>query len=193
VRIGFGEYRIRDWAPADAGSIAKYANNRKIAMWLRDRFPYPYTKSDAEAFLAAVAQQDPRTTFAIATQDEAIGGVGLEFGADVHRFTAELGYWLGEPFWGRGIMTDAVRCFTAWAFENFEVYRIHAAAFAGNHPSVRVLEKAGFEREGCLRASVFKNGTIMDQLLYARIREDIIRSSSAGHVLGPRVTGPDCP
>jgi ribosomal-protein-alanine N-acetyltransferase len=173
VRIQFGEYGIRDWVSGDAGSIAKHANNRKIATWLRDRFPYPYTQSDAEAFLAAVAQQGLRTTFAIATEDQAIGGIGLEFGADVHRFTAELGYWLGEPFWGRGIMTDAVRHFTAWAFENFEVHRIFSSVFAGNRPSVRVLEKAGFEREGYLRASVFKNGRIMDQLLYARIKEGI--------------------
>ena len=176
MRIEFGEHRIRDWTPADAGSIAKYANNRKIAMWLRDRFPYPYTQSDADAFLSAVAKQDPRTTFAIATEDQAIGGIGLEFGADVHRFTAELGYWLGEPFWGRGIMTDAVRHFTAWAFENFEAHRICSSVFAGNRPSVRVLEKAGFEREGCLRASVFKNGTIMDQVLYARIKEGMVRN-----------------
>ncbi len=174
MNIAFGEYRIRDWVAKDAGSIAKYANNRKIARWLRDRFPHPYLRSDAEMFLSVVAQQDPRTTFAIATQDEAIGGIGLEFGADVHRFTAELGYWLGEPFWGRGIVTDAVRCFTAWAFENFEVHRIYSAVFEGNHGSVRVLEKSGFQREGCLQASVFKNGRIMNQLLYARIKDGIV-------------------
>jgi RimJ/RimL family protein N-acetyltransferase len=174
VRIAFGEYEIRDWVAEDAGSIAQYANNRKIALWLRDRFPYPYTESDAQVFLAAVAQQGVRTTFAIATEEQAIGGIGLEFGSDVHRFTAELGYWLGEPFWGRGIVTDAVRRFTVWAFETFEVHRIHAAVFEGNHGSVRVLEKAGFQREARLRASVFKNGRIMDQFLYARIKDGIV-------------------
>lgn len=173
MRIEFGEYTIRDWAAEDVGSIARYANNCKIAMWLRDRFPHPYTRSDAQTFLSLVAQQDRRTTFAIATGEEAIGGIGLEFGADIHRFTAELGYWLGEPFWGRGIVTDAVRCFTAWAFETFEVRRIYSAVFEGNHGSVRVLEKAGFQREGRLRASVFKNGRIMDQVLYARIKVGI--------------------
>jgi [ribosomal protein S5]-alanine N-acetyltransferase len=183
VRIEFGESMIRDWAAEDAGSIVKYANNRKIATWLRDRFPYPYTESDAQVFLSVVAQQDPRTTFAVATPDEAIGGIGLEFGADVHRFTAELGYWLGEPFWGRGIVTDAVRCFTAWVFQTFEVHRIYSAVFEGNHGSVRVLEKAGFQREGRLRASVFKNGRIMDQLLYARIKDGIVRSENAGNGL----------
>jgi len=173
VRITFGEYGIRDWVAGDVGSIAQYANNRKIAMWLRDRFPYPYTQSDAEAFLSVVAQQGVRTTFAIAMEEQAIGGIGLDFGADVHRFTAELGYWLGEPFWGRGIVTDVVRHFTAWAFANFEVYRISSTVFEGNHGSVRVLEKAGFQREARLRASVFKNGRIMDQLLYARIKDGI--------------------
>jgi RimJ/RimL family protein N-acetyltransferase len=178
VRIEFGEFQIRDWTSEDAQSLAMYADNRRIAMWLRDRFPYPYTLLDAEAFLLAVEQQDVRTTFALATADEAIGGIGLEFGADVHRFTAELGYWLGEPFWGRGIMTDAVRLFTAWAFESFEIHRIHAAVFAGNQASVRVLEKGGFQREACLHASVFKDGRILDQFLYAKTREEIVRARS---------------
>jgi len=174
VKIEFGEYRIRDWVPQDARCLARYANNGKVAQWLRDRFPHPYTRSDAHAFLSAVAALSVRTTFAVATEEEAIGGIGLDFGADVHRFTAELGYWLGEPFWGRGIMTDAVRHFTAWAFHHFELHRIHATVFAGNQASVRVLEKADFQREGCLRASVFKDGRVMDQLLYARVREGLV-------------------
>ncbi len=180
MRIDFGEYRIRDWVEGDAYSLVRYANNRRVAKWLRDRFPYPYTEADAQAFLAAVATLNLRTTFAIATDEEAIGGIGLEFGADIHRFTAELGYWLGEPFWGRGIMTDAVRRLTAWAFENFEVHRIYASVFAGNQASARVLEKAGFQREGHLRASVFKEGRVMDQFLYARINDGLIRSEHAG-------------
>lgn len=173
MRIELGEYVIRDLAIEDASSIAQYADNRKIAMWLRDRFPYPYTAADANNFLAAVTRQDPRTVFAIATQREVIGGIGLEFRDDVHRFTAELGYWLGEPFWGRGIMTEAVRRFTEWAFENLEVHRIYASIFDGNDASVRVLEKAGFQREGRQRAAVFKNGRILDQLLYAKIKDGI--------------------
>ncbi len=173
MRIEFDEYVIRDWSREDVASIAKYANNRNIAMWLRDRFPHPYTLCDAKAFLSVVFEQDPRIAFAVATNVEAIGGIGLEFGADVHRFTAELGYWLAEPFWGRGIMSEAVRRFTAWAFENLEVYRISAAVFADNAASVRVLEKAGFQREARLRASVFKDGRILDQWLYAKIKDGI--------------------
>ncbi len=173
MKIPLGDYMIRDWAKGDAWAVAKYANNRNIAMWLRDGFPYPYTLSDAEAFLATVSRQSPRTAFAVATPDEVIGGIGLEFGRDVHRFTAELGYWLAEPFWGRGIMTQAVTQFTVWAFEYFGLYRIYATIFQGNGASVRVLEKSQFQREGCLRASVFKNGRILDQFLYAKIRNDI--------------------
>ncbi|MBP7053784.1 MAG: GNAT family N-acetyltransferase [Phycisphaerae bacterium] len=173
MKIELGEYVIRDWSGKDAGAIARHANNAKVAMWLRDRFPCPYRVSDAKVFLGKVARQNPQTVFAIATQDEAIGGIGLEFRDDVHRFTAELGYWLGEPFWGRGIMTDAVRAFTTWSFEHFEVHRIYASVFDGNGASVRVLEKAGFQCEGRLRASVFKHGRILDQLLYAKINEPI--------------------
>ncbi|HNS19206.1 MAG TPA: GNAT family protein [Sedimentisphaerales bacterium] len=173
MRIEFGEYAIRDWSGGDAGAIARYANNPNVAIWLRDRFPCPYRLSDAKVFLGKVARQNPQTVFAIATQEEAVGGIGLEFRDDVHRFTAELGYWLGEPFWGRGIMTEAVRAFTAWSFEHFEVHRIYASVFDGNDASVRVLEKAGFQREGRLRASVFKHERILDQLLYARIDEPI--------------------
>jgi len=174
MQIEFGEYKIRDWAMEDAAAIIRYANNHRIAMWLRDRFPSPYTTADANNFLSVVTRQDPRTAFAIATPREAIGGIGLDFGDDVHRFTAELGYWLAEPFWGRGIMTDAVRLFTAWAFENLKLYRIFASVFDGNTASMGVLEKAGFVREGRLRAGVFKNGKILDQLLYAKVKEGIV-------------------
>jgi RimJ/RimL family protein N-acetyltransferase len=173
MKIRFGDYMVRDWRKDDAASITRHANNRNIAMWLRDRFPHPYTIYDAEGFLSAVSRQDPRLAFAIATRQEAIGGIGLDMGSDVQRFTAELGYWLGEPFWGRGIMSEAVAQFTAWAFEHVELYRIYASVFASNAASARVLEKAGFECEGRLRASVFKNGQILDQFLYARIKDGI--------------------
>lgn len=173
MRVEFGEYTIRDWTLDDASAIARHADNRRIAMWLRDRFPHPYTLCDAEEFLAVVLRQDPRVAFAIATSREAVGGIGLDRGADICRFSAELGYWLAEPFWGRGIMTEAVRHFTGWTFEHLEVFRVHASVFANNTASIRVLEKAGFQREGRLRASVFKNGRILDQLLYARIKDGV--------------------
>lgn len=117
-----------------------------------------------------VAAQNPLTNYAIATDIEAVGCIGLHIGEDVHRKTAELGYWLGESFWGRGIMTSAVAAFTDWAFHQFDLQRIYAEPFANNAGSTRVLEKAGYICEGRLRANVFKDGAILDSLIYARCR-----------------------
>ena len=161
---------IRPWRSDDADALVKYANNRKVWLNLRDAFPHPYTGAGAAAFLEMAGRQSPATVFAIATTEEAIGGIGVSLNADVHRFTAELGYWLGEPFWGKGLMNEAVVKFTEYAFESFQLKRIYAEPFAGNRGSCRVLEKAGFVLEGRLRCSVIKDGEILDQLLYARVR-----------------------
>jgi RimJ/RimL family protein N-acetyltransferase len=129
MNIKVGKCVIRDWRMDDAPSIAKYANNRKIWINLRDGFPYPYQLSDAENFLSKVAQQKPRIVFAIANDKEAIGSIGLMLGEDVHRFTAEMGCWLAEPFWNKGIMSEVVRGFTDFAFEKFEFNRIFAEPY----------------------------------------------------------------
>ena len=118
-----GKYIIRDWQIEDAPSIAKYANNRKIWINLRDVFPHPYSLQDAESFISHAIEAKPITVFAIATQLEAIGSIGLMLGKDVHRFTAEIGYWLAELFWGKGIMTQAVKSMTA--------YGIHVMGYPG--------------------------------------------------------------
>jgi len=161
---------ICDWHPNDASSIVKYANNKKIWVNLRDGFPHPFQLSEAETFLSKVAQQNPRTSFAIADDKEAIGSIGLMLGKDVHRFTAEMGYWLAEPFWDKGIMSKVVIRFTEFAFKKFALNRIFAEPYIKNTVSVRVLEKAGFVFEGKLQASVFKDGKVLDQFLYAKIR-----------------------
>ena len=173
MNLEVGKYEIRDWRIDDAPSIAQYANNRKIWINLRDGFPYPYQLPDAENFLSKVAQQNPRTVFAIANDKEAIGSIGLMLREDVHRFTAEMGYWLGEPFWNKGIMSGVVSRFTDFAFEKFEIYRIFAEPYISNSASARVLEKAGFVFEGTLRANVFKDRKVLDQFLYAKIRQGI--------------------
>ncbi len=162
---------IRPWSPEDAVAVQRYANNRKIWINLRDVFPHPYTLDDARAFLSRVTQERPQTTFAIATVSEAIGCLGLRIGSDVHCKRAELGFWLGEPFWGRGIMSEAVAELTRRAFGMFDLKRIYAEAFADNPASARVLEKAGFLCEGRLRASSFKDGRVLDSFLYARVRD----------------------
>ena len=115
-------------------------------------------------------QMDPRTVFAIATADEVIGCIGQMPGEDVHRFSAEMGYWLAEPFWGRGIMSEAVERFTEYAFAEFGLNRIFAEPYVGNEASARVLEKAGYVCEGVMRANVLKDGKVMDQYLYAKVR-----------------------
>jgi len=170
MRIKIGQYFIRDWERDDAPALAGHANNPKIAINLRDRFPHPYTLSDAESFLARVYSQKPRTSFAIATASEAIGGIGLMLGQDVHHLTAELGYWLAEPFWGKGVMTSAVIAISDYGFREFGLNRICALPYSYNLASMRVLEKAGFKFEGRLRASVVKGGKILDQNLYAKVR-----------------------
>ena len=164
---------LRDWQKEDKPTLAKHANNRKIWGNLRDAFPHPYGLADAEAFLATVFQQEPKTIFAIAHNHEAIGGIGLRIGEDVHRFTAELGYWLAEPFWNRGIMTQAVERFTEYAFDRFKLHRIYAMPYGFNQASARVLEKAGFECEGLLHAHVYKDGKILDQYVYAKINRTV--------------------
>jgi len=163
---------IRPWASGDADALVKYANNRRIWLDMRDAFPHPYTEASAHAFLELAEHQNPTITFfAIATGTEAIGGIGVVLNKDVHRFTAELGYWLGEPFWGKGIMTEAVSKFTDWAFDTFGLMRVYAEAYATNPKSCRVLEKCGFQFEGRLRSSAVKDGIVLDQMLFARIRK----------------------
>lgn len=164
-----GEYVIRDWTMEDAPSIAKYANNRKIWLNLRDAFPHPYRLQDAEAFISRAIKEHSKTFFVIATPAEAIGSIGLTLGKDVHRFCAELGYWLAEPFWGRGIMTDAVKAITEYAVHDLGLHRIFAEPYTTNTASAKVLAKAGFMWEGILRSSVYKDGMVLDQRLFSYI------------------------
>ncbi len=167
-----GEYRIRAWRIEDAPSLAKYADNRNIWINLRDGFPRPYTLQDAQSLISRATGADPETLFAIATQSEAIGSIGLMIGKDVHRFTAEIGYWLAEPFWGRGIMTRAVEVLVAYGIQDLGLHRIFAEPYTTNPASAIVLEKAGFIREGILRSSVFKDGKVLDQFMYSYVALD---------------------
>ena len=162
---------IRQWEESDVGALAKYANNRNIWLNLRDGFPYPYSRENAQAFLQTASCQNPVTFYAIATQEEAIGGIGITLNEDVHRLTAEMGYWLGEPYWGKGIMTETVTSFTDYVLEHFGLVRVYAEPYAYNASSCRVLEKAGFVLEGRMRSSVIKDGQITDQFLYARVKD----------------------
>jgi [ribosomal protein S5]-alanine N-acetyltransferase len=160
---------LRAWRPADAPSLAKHANNRNVASQLRDRFPHPYTLADARQFIQSVAGAQPTMLFAMVIDGEAAGGIGFFPGADVERFSAEIGYWLAEPHWGRGITVEAIRLVSAYAFDTCNMLRLFALPFADNLRSTRVLEKAGFAREALLRSSSVKYGEVRDQCLYALI------------------------
>ena len=163
---------LRAWRRSDISALIQYANNRKIWLNLRNVFPHPYTRAEADEWIALCeSNQGPPTHFAIELQGEAIGGIGCRLLDDVNCKTAEIGYWLGEPFWGRGIATAALKQTTEYTFEIFAVERLQATVFEWNPASARVLEKTGYKLEGRLRRSIFKDGRLADSLLYARIRE----------------------
>jgi len=167
--LNLSQCRLRPWRRGDEAALARHANDREVWLNLRDRFPHPYTRADAEAWLRLAAQLPAPTQFAIEVEGEDAGGIGLELQPDVHRRSAEIGYWLGRAHWGRGIMTEAVRAVTDLGFATFDLCRIYALVFAWNPASARVLEKADYELEGRLRSSVTKAGRTIDQWLYARI------------------------
>lgn len=163
---------VRQWRPSDAESIAKHANNRKIWLNLRDAFPHPYNLEDAHAFIKMAMNRQPETFFCIEVQGEAAGGIGFSLRSDVERVSAEIGYWLGEEFWGLGIMTEALRTVTTYALTAHALTRVYALPYSYNTASARVLEKAGFALEGRLRKSVIKNGQVVDQFMYAFVAEN---------------------
>lgn len=162
---------IRSWRSDDALALARHANNRRVWANLRDRFPSPYTLDDADGWLRHCARAVPATDFALDVDGEAVGGIGVVLRSDVERVDAEVGYWLGEAHWGKGVMSGAMQVFAPWALERFNLARLHAHVFHFNAASARVLEKAGFTLEGRLRHSAVKDGSLIDQLLYARLRD----------------------
>ena len=168
--LELGDLKVRSWCKDDLKALLHHANNPKIATNLRDQFPHPYTRHDGIDFLDYAQTQEPECSFAIECGGEAVGGVGFLIGRDIARISAEMGYWLSEEFWGRGIATRAVTAMSEWAFENYKLTRVFAMAFAHNAASMRVLEKAGFVREGVMRRSAIKNGVVLDQILFAKVR-----------------------
>ncbi len=165
-----GPCQIRSWRFSDFGSLIRHANNPAIWRNVRDGFPSPYTEFDAERWLAHVLTTTPETQFAIAVNNEAVGAIGVILQEDVHRVSAEMGYWLGEEYWGRGIMTCAVRSFGDYALRTYGLTRVYAHVFEWNRASARVLEKAGFTLEARLHKSAAKDGRIIDEFQYALVR-----------------------
>ena len=167
MRLVLSHCTVRPWLATDLDSLVTHANNRNVSRQLRDRFPFPYQRENGAGFLGWIVPQAAPTAWALDIDGQAVGGIGIELQTDVSRVSAEIGYWLGESHWGRGIVSEALRAVTAEAFPMFDLTRIFALPFAENRASVRVLEKAGYTLEGHLRQCVIKDGTVHDQFLYA--------------------------
>jgi RimJ/RimL family protein N-acetyltransferase len=165
---------LREIDENDIVSIVKYANNVKISGFMRDAFPFPYTIDDAANWLGVVNENIPKRSFAIANDNEFIGAIGIEPCRDVNRYTGEIGYWIAEPFWGKGIATEAIKIFVKYIFNNYDLLKIFAHVFSSNQASTRVLEKAGFRLEGKLRNHIIKSGKVLDQLVYGILKEEIL-------------------
>lgn len=169
-------FSLRDWPAVwkdgDRARFVALAYDRDVWLNLRDRFPHPYTLADAEEWVALQQGRDPIENFAICDADGPIGGIGLTLRGGDLQHSAELGYWLGKAFWGRGIATAAARAVTGYAFRDLGLLRIDALVLTENMASIRVLEKVGFQREGLLRQVELKQGVPLDHFLYAMLREE---------------------
>ncbi len=165
-----GNVKLRIIRYADRESLSKLANNINIWNNLRDMLPHPYSFEDADRFIDMVKLQEPQVTFAIEFANNFTGVIGITMQTDVYRKGAEIGYWIGEPFWNKGISTAAVSLATKYGFEELHLERLYAGVFDFNDPSKKVLEKCGYKLEGISRNAVFKNGKLIDEYRYAKLR-----------------------
>ncbi|WP_346911216.1 GNAT family N-acetyltransferase [Faecalicatena orotica] len=163
---------IREWKIEDKHKLSELLNNKKIQNNLRDGLPYPYTADDAEEYIVSMLSADKTKTFAFAitVNDIAIGSIGVFRCGNIHSRTAEMGYYVGEPYWGKGFATSAVKQTCKYIFDNTDIIRIFAEPFAYNTASCHVLEKAGFQFEGTLHSNAVKNGKIIDMKMYALVK-----------------------
>lgn len=159
-------FLLRPWQLSDIESLAKYANNKDLTSFLTNRFPVPYTENDAKTFIEIALNDSTMVKYAIEINGEAVGGIEFYPQGDVLCKNIEIGYWIGEPFWGKGIMTEVVKQIIPIGFERFDVTRIYAKCFGGNIGSQKVLEKAGFKLEARFEKVIFKYDTFQDELIY---------------------------
>ena len=167
--------RIRKWELSDAKDLAAALSNKKVQDNLRDGLPYPYTEQDGKEFISAMLSADENETFAFAitVNNMVIGSIGIFRQGNIHRQTAELGYYIAEEYWGKGIMTEAVKQICEYVFAKSDIIRIYAEPFAYNIASCRVLEKVGFQYEGTLRSNAVKNGRVIDMEMYSLLKAEI--------------------
>ena len=166
------KYMLRAWRKEDLNNLVKYANNWDVAKNMTDKFPFPYTEEKGKAFIDFATKDDPTHVFAIDVDGQSVGGIGIHPQDDIHKRNAELGYWLAEPFWGLGIISDAIKEMVNFAFETYEIDRVFARPFGTNIASQRVLEKNGFILEGKFEKVLVKNGELLDELIYSIRREN---------------------
>jgi RimJ/RimL family protein N-acetyltransferase len=158
---------LRPWSINDLDSLVANANNFNIAKFMTNGFPHPYTKGNGKAFIQLATKDDPVHLFAIDVNGQAVGGIGIHPQGDIMRKNAELGYWLGEAYWGKGIITKAIGKMVDFAFDTYDITRVYARPFGTNLASQRVLEKAGFTLEARIEKNIYKNGEFLDELIYA--------------------------
>jgi len=159
-------FKLRPWRMDDAKALKKHADNPNVSAYLLNRFPYPYSIVDAEEFLQHITTKVPVTTFAIEFNGEAVGGIGLEIRQDVYQYSPLIGYWLSEVYWGNGIIAEAIKILTDYAFTVLDAICVQAFVFSENPRSMRVLEKAGYVKQGIIKQSVIKRGVVMDEYIY---------------------------
>jgi len=174
------KFKLRAWNIDDLESLVKFANNNNIAKFMTNQFPHPYTNAKGIVFIEFASGSNPLHIFAIEVNGEAAGGIGIHPQHDIHSKNAELGYWLAEPYWGKGIITDAVKQMVVYGFETFDITRIFARPFGTNIASQKVLEKAGFILEARFEKTCLKNDEFVDELIYA-VRKNSYKSLVIGH------------
>jgi RimJ/RimL family protein N-acetyltransferase len=163
---------IRKWQKGDEQELANQANNKKIFNNLRDLFPHPYTITEAKKWIRFNLNIDPPENMAIIVDGKVAGGIGIKRMEDIYHLNMEIGYFLGEEYWGKGITTEAVRQFVEFVFKTFDIRRIFAPVFEFNIASQKVLEKIGFRKEAILHQSLYKNGKFHNEIIYALLREE---------------------
>jgi [ribosomal protein S5]-alanine N-acetyltransferase len=163
-------FTLRDFTINDIDSVAENANNIKISENLRDRFPYPYLRQDAEEFITIIASSDQSKIFAIDVDGNAIGAIGLITQGDIYKKTVELGYWIGEKYWNKGIISGAIKEVVDYTFDNYDIVKIFAKVFDKNAASAKALEKNGFILEARLKNQIYKSGVFLDELVYSKFR-----------------------
>lgn len=169
MKLKHNNIELREFRKADTIRLVELANNKKISRNLRDGFPNPYTREDAARFIQNCLNQNPTTIFAIEFDGEYVGNIGLNPGQDVYRKSAEIGFFIGEAYWNKGITTISVNLICNYGFEKLGIVRVHAGVFEFNKVSQRVFEKCGFEKEGIFKKSVFKNDKLWNEIRYSKI------------------------